>query len=240
MSGRGHVQSLGPLRLTELLQRTTQEETRAAAGSRFARRLSLGRVDRDGYVRLLSCLQSLYAELEWSLEWNHRHPSVSPFCLPEMWRNELLQDDLRTLLGPSWYERAPRQSAMPWVDRLGLLCDAAPELLAAHAWALYVLDIPGAAAAGAEVARGLGLRGGAGTVFLRHISGLEGTVGRVRILDALDRLSLDTTTRSALLGEARVATGMLRELLAALDRPRLLTLSSREDTTGGAMLDASV
>jgi heme oxygenase len=124
----------------------------------------------------------------------------------ELWRNELLQDDLRALLGRGWYTSAPRQSATPYVERLSLLCDDAPELLPAHVWALYALDIPGALATTAKVA---------------HAS-LEGTAGRVRLLDALDRLSVDSITRGALLGEARAAARMMRELLDALDCPRLI------------------
>jgi heme oxygenase len=213
MSGESPVRRLEPQRLTELLRRITEEETRAAMGSRFARRLSQGTVDRAGYVRLLACLQAIYAELEWSLEWHRRNLTVSPFCLPELWRNELLQDELRALLGPGWYPNAPRQSATPYVERLGLLCDAAPELLAAHAWALYALDIPGA------------------LTSTPSPSSLEGTAGRMRVLDALDRLSVDSTTRSALLAEARVATRMMRELLEALDRPWLLTLGRHEKAT---------
>lgn len=220
MSLESSVQRPEPPRLTELLRRITAEETRAAVGSRFARRLSQGTVDRAGYVRLLACLQAIYAELEWSLEWNRRHPWVTPFCLPELWRNEPLQDDLRALLGRGWYASAPRQSAAPYVERLGLLCDDAPELLPAHVWALYALDLPGALTATVKGAHPLGLR--------HHPSSLEGTAGRVRLLDALDRLSVDSATRGALLGEAKAATRMMRELLDVLDRPRLIPLSARE------------
>lgn len=202
MSLEAPVRPLEPPRLTEQLRRITAEETRAAMGSRFARRLAQGAMDRADYVGLLACFQAIYAELEWSLEWNRRHPWVSPFCLPELWRNELLQDDLRALLGRGWYANAPRQSARPYVERLGLLCDDAPELLAAHVWALYALDIPGALATTAKVAH----------------SSLEGTAGRMRLLDALDRLSVDLVTRGALLAEARAATWMMRELLDALAR----------------------
>jgi heme oxygenase len=221
MSLESPVRRLEPPRLTELFRRITAEETRAAMGSRFARRLARGAVDRVGYVRLLACLQAIYAELEWSLEWNRRHPWVSPFCLPELWRNELLQDDLRALLGRGWYASAPRQSATSYVERLGLLCDDAPELLAAHVWALYALDIPGALATPAKVAH----------------SSLEGTAGRARLLDALDRLSVDSATRGALLGEARAATRMMRELLDVLDRPSLLTVSPREQPRLDAYAD---
>ncbi|HLL05578.1 MAG TPA: hypothetical protein VK539_33725 [Myxococcaceae bacterium] len=69
------------------------------------------------------------------------------------------------------------------------------------------LDLPGALMATVKGAHPLGLR--------HHPSSLEGTAGRVRLLDALDRLRVDSATRGALLGEARAATRMMRQLFDA-------------------------
>ncbi|AKJ01520.1 heme oxygenase [Archangium gephyra] len=219
--------------LTELLRQATAHELRAVASTAFAQRLARGEVDRTRYVRLLANLQALYAELEWALMWNRQNPAVAPLCLPELWRNELLQDDLRTLLGPGWYASAPRQDGVAHVERLGLLCDEAPGLLAAHAWVLYATDLPGAGQSGAGIARALGLRGKEGTVFLRHATHLDGAAYRAHLLDTLDQLRLDEASREALAEEARLAVRGVHALFEALGRNLPMAREQRERVRSG-------
>ena len=49
---------------------------------------------------------------------------------------------------------------------------------------------------------------------------LESSAPRMGLLDALDRLCVDSATRGALLGEARAATRMMRELFDAQEPAR--------------------
>lgn len=198
--------------LTRQLRWATEEPARAVAHTPLARGLARGDVDRAGYVRLLSCWQALYAELEWALMWNRQHPVVGPLCLPELWCNDLLQDDLRALLGPGWYARGRRDDVAPYVERLSLLCDEAPTLLVAHAWVFYATPLPSAGQTGPGLARALGLRGSAGTAFLRHATHLDGTAYRAHLLDTLDQLPLRASPREALLREARSAVQGLQAL----------------------------
>ncbi|MBM7118359.1 heme oxygenase (biliverdin-producing) [Archangium primigenium] len=204
--------------LTEQLRQATTEEARAVRGTALARRLARGALDRGGYARLLSSLQALYAELEWALLWNRRHPGVGPLCLPELWCNELLQDDLRSLLGPGWHASARRQDVAAYVERLGLLCDTTPALLAAHAWVLYATELPGAGQSGAGMSRTLGLRGASGTSYLRHATHLDGTAYRAHLLDTLDQMVLGERERDALVHEARHAVKGLFGLYELLGR----------------------
>lgn len=222
--------------LTELLRRATANEVQAVKHTALAGRLARGELARADYVRWLSCLQAIYAELEWALQWNIRHPAVGPLCLPELWRNELLQDDLRTLLGPSWYSSAPRQGAESYVERLGLLCDEAPGLLTAHAWVLYATNLPGAGQTGAGVTRALGLRGGAGTVFLRHATHLEGEAYRAHLLDTLDQMSMEGGAREALVSEARRAVREVHTLFETLGRQLTLVQARRDSARPGSWL----
>lgn len=203
--------------LTESLRRETADAMRAATGTLFAQRLARGALELAHYVRLLSCLQAIYAELEWALLWNRQHPAVGPLCLPELWRNELLQDDLRTLLGSNWYSSAPREDVATFVERLGLLCDEAPELLAAHAWVLYATELPVAGQAGSRIARALGLGTKAGSAFLRHATHLDGEAYRAHLLDTLDRMPLDARARETLIHEARFAVRELHALFETLE-----------------------
>ncbi|WP_052518062.1 heme oxygenase (biliverdin-producing) [Archangium violaceum] len=219
--------------LTELLRQATAHEVRAAMNTPFARRLARGELERTHYVRLLANLQALYAELEWALMWNRQHPAVGPLCLPELWRNELLQDDLRALLGPGWYSSVPRQDAVAHVERLGLLCDEAPGLLAAHAWVLHATDLPGGSQGGAGIARALGLRGKEGTSFLRHATHLDGESYRAHLLDTLDQLRLDERSREALVEEARLAVRTVRSLFEALGRNLPVVREQRERVRAG-------
>ncbi|MFE8596236.1 biliverdin-producing heme oxygenase [Archangium violaceum] len=219
--------------LTELLRQATAHEVRAATSTPFAWRLARGELERTHYVRLLANLQALYAELEWALMWNRQHPAVGPLCLPELWRNELLQDDLRALLGQGWYSSVPRQDAVTHVERLGMLCDEAPGLLAAHAWVLYATDLPGGSQGGARIARALGLRGKEGTSFLRHATHLDGESYRAHLLDTLDQLRLDERSREALVEEARLAVRTVRSLFEALGRNLPVVREQRERVRAG-------
>jgi heme oxygenase (biliverdin-producing, ferredoxin) len=219
--------------LTELLRRATTEQMRAVSGTLFARRLARGALERGSYVRWLACLQAIYAELEWALLWNRRHPVVGPLCLPELWCNELLQDDLHALLGPGWYASARRHEAAPTVERLGWLCDEAPELLAAHAWVLYATALPGGGQTGGSLARALGLRGSAGTVFLRHATHLDGEAYRAHLLDTLDQLSPDAKTREALVHEASRAVRGVHEFFEVLGRGLPMLREEREEPRSG-------
>ncbi|PTL79290.1 heme oxygenase (biliverdin-producing) [Vitiosangium sp. GDMCC 1.1324] len=222
--------------LTELLRRATADEVQAVTRTAFAGRLARGELARADYVRWLSCLQAIYAELEWALQWNIRHPAVGPLCLPELWRNELLQDDLRTLLGPGWYSSAPRQDAASYVERLGVLCDEAPGLLAAHAWVLYATNLPGAGQTGTGMTRALGLKGNAGTVFLRYATHLDGEAYRAHLLDMLDQRPLDGKAREALAHEARRAVREVHTLFETLGRQLTLVQARRESTRPGSWL----
>ena len=204
--------------LTEVLRRATAEEMQRVLQTPFAQRLAGGALERGGYVRWLANLQALYAELEWALMWNRRHAVVGPLCLPELWCNELLQDDLRALLGTGWYASTRRQDVAKGVQRLGLLCDEAPELLAAHAWVLYATPLTGAGQTGPSLARRLGLRGTSGTDFLRHATHLDGEAYRAHLLDTLDQLPPDARLHEALVHEATRAVRQLRELFEGLGR----------------------
>ena len=219
--------------LTEALQRALAEPLHAAQETLFARRLARGELTRGDYVRGLSCLQALYAELEWALMWNRQHPGVGPLCLPELWCNELLQDDLRALLGHGWYASTRRQDASPWVGRLGWLCDEAPELLAAQSWVLHAAALPGSIGLGQTLARSRGLRGAAGTSFLRHATHLDGQASRAQLLDTLEQLAPDARTREALVHEARRAAWSLHGLLEGLGRGLALARAPSETTRVG-------
>ena len=204
--------------LSQRLLEATAEETRALRSTPLFQRLAWGELERPRYVRLLGCLQALYAELEWGLLWHRRHPALGPLCLPELWRNELLQDDLRALLGPGWYACASRQEAAAHVERMSALCDEASGLLAAHAWLLHATELPSAGQRGPGLARAFRLRGDGGTRFLHHATHLDGAAYRAHLLDTLDQRPLTSPAREALVEEARRAVRSLTGLFERLGR----------------------
>lgn len=222
-------------RLTEALRRVTADEARAVTGTTFAWRLVRGELGRADYVRLLGCLQALYAELEWGLLWNRRHPDLASLELPAPEHNLLLQEDLRALLGPDWYASAPRQAAGLQVERLGVLCEEAPGLLAAHAWVLYATQLPGAGQPGPPLARGLGLRGDEGTRFLRHATHLDSAQPRAWLLASLDEVAWGPETREAFLHEAWRCVRGLRVLFERLDQEPPRAPGPRERPWAGRM-----
>lgn len=224
------------LRLEVLLRWAAGEELQGVGRGPVLRALGRGELGRGGYARLLAELQAVYAELEWGLEWHGRHPAVRPFALGlgELGCNELLQDDLRALLGPGWYGQAEREGAREHVERLRVLGDEAPGLLAAHAWVLYAGVVPALARAVPRVAWLPGLRGAASTCFLRQAARLEGAEGRALVQEALERLERQRLEPAALAAEAQVAARLVRRLF----EPR--EVISRATSPAGSPATAAV
>jgi heme oxygenase (biliverdin-producing, ferredoxin) len=179
------------------------------------------------YVTYLQCLLEVYGALEVALEALCTHPVVGGFLLPELWRSQALEADLRSFLGPSWIE-APRPAHLTGlhVERIRQLSLVAPHLLVAHAYARYTRDILAGPFLGEQVARAFDLGDGGGAAFYEATSAEALDALRHRANRSLDSLPLSETEMGEVVQEARLAFRLDTLLSDALARESLGVSSS--------------
>jgi len=174
------------------------------------------------YVTYLQCLLEVYEALEAAMEALCVHPVVGSFLLPELWRSQALEADLRCFLGESWQE-APRpvHLAALHVERIRQLVVVAPHLLVAHAYARYARDILVGPALASQVARTFELSEGEGTAFFQAVKAESLDILRHRVDGLLNRLPLTEEGKGEVVQEGRLALRLDTLLCDALARESL-------------------
>ncbi|WP_224363370.1 biliverdin-producing heme oxygenase [Hyalangium versicolor] len=174
------------------------------------------------YVTYLQCLLDVYGTLEVALESLCTHPVVGGFLLPELWRSQSLEADLRCFLGPAWPE-APRPTHLTslHVERIRQLSLVAPHLLVAHAYVRYTRDILAGPVLKEQVARAFDLGDEDGTAFYQATSAESLEPLRHRVNRYLDSLPLSQEEMREVVQEARLAFRLDTLLSDALARESL-------------------
>ena len=154
------------LSLPQRLKAATAEQHRRVERSGVMATLLRGRIERLAYLALLRNLHALYAALEPALSRQAAHPAVGPVVVPELFRRDALESDLRALQR----EADPpaevlRPATVAYVERLREIEATQPELLVAHAYVRYLGDLSGGQHLRRIVRRALALQGAAGTCF---------------------------------------------------------------------------
>jgi len=206
--------------LAERLRTATRELHRSVERAGLMPALLRGQLSRSGYLMLLRNLHALYEALEAGLRRHAAHPQLLPLSLPELARADALAADLDTLHGPGWARALPLCEATgDYVDRLRLLADRQPALLAAHAYVRYLGDLNGGQLLARLVGQGLQLAPGQGVAFYDF-----GPAERVAALArgfrvGLDAIAPDEAAAQALVDEACGAFARHRELFEQLAQP---------------------
>jgi heme oxygenase len=174
------------------------------------------------YVTYLQCLREVYEALEAALESLCGHLVVGSFLLPELWRSQAIEADLRCFQGDEWQE-APRPVHLTalHVERIRQLTLVAPHLLVAHAYARYARDILAGPFLASQVAHAFDLSEGEGTAFFQAVRPESLDFLRSRVNRNLDRLPLSDEERRELVEEARLAFRLDTLLCDALARESL-------------------
>jgi heme oxygenase len=180
------------------------------------------------YVTYLQCLLQVYEALEAALESLCSHPVVGSVLLPELWRSQAIEADLRCFQGEEWQE-APRPLHLTalHVERIRQVSLVAPHLLVAHAYARYTRDLLAGPLMASQVARAFELSEGEGTAFFQAVRPESLDFLRSRVNRNLDRLPLSDEQRRELVQEARLAFRLDTLLCDALARESLGLVHSR-------------
>lgn len=174
------------LGLRARLKLETRDLHRRAEGSGIMRTLLLGRLDRPAYCLLLRNLREIYAGLETALETHFTHPLLAPIVFRSLFRLGHIENDLRHLHGDNWAsELAVKPAAAAYRERLNASSSTRPELLVAHAYVRYLVDLSEGQIVGQLVAEQLRL-GDEGTHFYQF-----GSTQDVDLLVAHFRSGLD-------------------------------------------------
>ena len=165
-----------------------------------------GKLPADGFQRLQRNLLLVYQALESGLQQHASHPLLAPLQLGPLARCAVLQADLAALAGPLWATRLPvARTASAYADRLHLLAQQQPALLAAHAYVRYLGDLAGGQMLRRVAQQAYQLHGDAGTGFFdfgppAQVAGL-----RQALRQGLDGMPLDEAGAQALVAEAQWA-----------------------------------
>lgn len=181
------------------LKLETRDLHRRAERTGIMRTLLLGRLDRPAYCLLLRNLHEIYAGLEMALESHFSHPLLAPIVFRSLFRLGHIESDLRHLHGGGWeHELAVRPAAAAYRERLIALASARPELLVAHAYVRYLVDLSEGQIVGQLVTEQLRL-GDEGTRFYQF-----GSTEDVDLLVAHFRTGLDAIPATPIEAEAIV------------------------------------
>lgn len=203
--------------LAERLRAGTQGLHREVERAGIMPALLRGQLDRPRYCALLRSLHAVYAALEPALLRHADRADLAPVCVPVLFRQQALAEDLTALHSPKWSEAWPLQpAAIDYVARLHTLADTRPELLAAHAYVRYLGDLSGGQMLRRIVAQSFGLRDGLGTRFYDFGDAAQ-VAAHLQVFRAgLAAIEGSESQQDALVAEARSAFERHRALFVEL------------------------
>ncbi|MGB1277526.1 MAG: heme oxygenase (biliverdin-producing), partial [Nannocystaceae bacterium] len=129
---------------------------------------------------------------------------VAPLVLPELWRRQALQADLRALTGSREPPR-PSLAVQAYCQRLRKLGQHDPTRLVAHAYTRYLGDLAGGRILGRIVGRALDLQPGSGLDFYQFPTIDDLPAYRDTYRKRLDALPIAPAQVPAIVAEAREA-----------------------------------
>lgn len=133
-----------------------------------------GEVTRSAYATLLRNLLPVYCALERGLEAHRPMPGVRLIVRPELYRAQAIEQDLAAL-GAGIDRLALLPEGEEYALRIAEITDADPVRLIGHAYTRYLGDLSGGQVLRKLLARSLGLRSAALTLYdFPRIADLEG------------------------------------------------------------------
>lgn len=213
------------LALSDALREGTRTAHEIAESAPFVGNLLAGTLPLSAYVALLGQLSHVYRELEAVGDALVEDPVAGPVVREELRRTPALEQDLLTLDGPGWRERAtPSPATQRYVSRLAALLTWPPGFVAHH-YTRYLGDLAGGQAIRVAVERSYDLAPGQGTGFFDFPE-----IPRVKPFRDVYRATLDVLPISA-----AEQTAVVEEASAAFrhNTDLLLDLGARFPAAGG-------
>ena len=115
----------------------------ASEHSGFIKYLIDGKATVSGYGEYLFNLHAMYQAIEEALEANKDHEVLKEFVTPELYRSQLIQQDIDVLLKEKKSELSLLASTKASVARIRELATSKPELIIAYAYTRFLADLFG-------------------------------------------------------------------------------------------------
>ena len=109
----------------------------------YIKRILAKNATKEGYGEYLYNLSAMYKAIEDALDKNSTHPVVKDFITKELYRHELIEKDIKYLLGDKVSSMNLLASTIASIARINELANTKPELIVAYAYTRFLADLFG-------------------------------------------------------------------------------------------------
>ena len=109
----------------------------------YIKRIMNKTATREGYGEYLYNLSAMYKAIEDALDKNSDNPIVKDFITKELYRYELIEKDIKHLLGDKASSMTLLASTVSCIARINELATTKPELIVAYAYTRFLADLFG-------------------------------------------------------------------------------------------------
>ena len=109
----------------------------------YIKRILAKNATKEGYGEYLYNLSAMYKAIEDALDKNSNHPVVKDFITKELYRHELIEKDIKYLLGDKVSSMNLLASTIASIARINELANTKPELIVAYAYTRFLADLFG-------------------------------------------------------------------------------------------------
>lgn len=115
----------------------------AAENTGYIKKLVDGKASIDGYAEYIFNLERMYKAIEDALDQNESNQTVKPFVTRELYRSQLMRQDLNFLLGDQLNSMKLLASTETCISRIEYLSKYNSELVVAYAYTRFLADLFG-------------------------------------------------------------------------------------------------
>ena len=109
----------------------------------YIKRILAKNATKEGYGEYLYNLSAMYKAIEDALDKNSNHPVVKDFITKELYKHELLEKDIKYLLGDKVSSMNLLASTIASIARINEIANTKPELIVAYAYTRFLADLFG-------------------------------------------------------------------------------------------------
>ena len=109
----------------------------------YIKRILAKNATKEGDGEYLYNLSAMYKAIEDALDKNSNHPVVKDFITKELYRHELIEKDIKYLLGNKVSSMNLLASTIASIARINEIANTKPELIVAYAYTRFLADLFG-------------------------------------------------------------------------------------------------
>jgi heme oxygenase len=207
--------------LAQQLREGTQQSHTTSENTAFMKCFLKGVMERKPFAKLMADLYFVYSTLEAEISRHREHPVVGKIYFPELERQQKLEEDLAFYWGEDWQNQISASPAgKVYVGRVKEISKTQPERLIAHSYVRYMGDLSGGQSLKKIARSAMDLPPNRGTGL--HEFDAMPTVEakrefKAKYRDALNSISVDEETVSAIVEEANYVFQLNRDVFHELE-----------------------